>query len=223
MAAQRVTDAEREEDDLDEALAEPDVLAAVETEDAPRAAEITHYREVAPTHATPRPLGSFPLTARPREIQRALAITRAICLAVALVTYFLPWHMVVPRDWSDHTLGPEFTCTGMSHAAIVFAPLLLLLVPVLYPLRRERPLMRRAMLLHVTTMIVTVFTVSMTLTNWHLFDCVYELPAGNLWGFAIAWIFLSSLMGLAIEPVLYLWQRARLPPYVATASANAVA
>jgi hypothetical protein len=190
-----------------------EAVAADALPDAPPVpAPIVGYRVPAPIAPANRALDSFELAARPREVQRAIAITRLICLGVALVTYFLPWHLVlVGRLFSDEPTGESFTCTGWSHQHATLLFLLVLVLPIAQPIRR-RVRLKAALALHLGTLCLLLVAIMSMLFSMHLFDFVYEIPAGTVFGAAVAWLFFGSLFGLIYEPILYVWQRGRLPP-----------
>jgi hypothetical protein len=188
------------------------------------------YRE-APSRRGQRPaLSEVHLAGAPRHVHRALAGVRFAALLVALVCFFLPFHVVHPLShgrWGDRfcwapdcpaeveppqappTDGPVYTCTGWSEARTLLPLGLLgaLLLVALVPFRR--PKFDVAFLLAVLDVLVLVVLAYALLDRRHHFDHVEPLVGERVFHRAMGWVVLLVAADVLVTPVLYVWARAR--------------
>jgi hypothetical protein len=189
------------------------------------------YRDAPASKGARRPLSRVHLAGLPRHVHRALASMRIVALLVASVAFFLPWHVVHPLSngsWGDAfcwapdchngppappsppTYGPQYTCTGWSHAntALPMVLLALLIVMALVPFRR--PKFGVAVALAFTSIAVLVGLAFALFDLKHMFDHVEVLAAERVFGRAMGFVALMIVADVVVTPVLYLWARARL-------------
>ena len=173
----------------------------------------TTYRDANATKGRRRPLSQVHLAGPPRLLHQALASLRISALGMAIVAFFLPWHVVHPLTAPSRPLdGPGYTCSGWSHANTTL-PLVLLLVLIaisLVPFRRPR--FGLAFLLGLTS-VATVFGLAYALFDLkHLLDHVEPMVGERIFQRAMTALALLVAADVLATPFLYFWARARLGP-----------
>jgi hypothetical protein len=194
--------------------------------------DATTYRETKPSKGARRPLAEVHLAGPPRHVHRALAGARIVTVLVAIVTFFMPWHVVHPLSngsWGDAfcwapdchpsppttpppppAYGPAYACTGWSHANTVLplALLVVLVVVALVPFRRPR--FGLAFLLAIVDVLL-LFGLGYALFDLkHMFDHVDVLIGERVFQRTLGTIALFVAADVFVTPILYLWARTRL-------------
>ena len=192
------------------------------------------YRDAAPRKGKRRPLSDVHLAGAPRHVHRALASVRIAALLVAVVCFFLPFHVVHPLSqgsWGDAfcwgpdcpspplpndtpppppTYGPAYTCTGWSHAntALPLVLLVVLLLVALVPFRRPR--FGVAFLLAIFDVVIMVLLAYSLFDLKHLFDHVEPLIGERMFHRVMSVVVVLVAGDVLVTPVLFLWGRSRL-------------
>jgi glucan phosphoethanolaminetransferase (alkaline phosphatase superfamily) len=137
------------------------------------------------------------LSRGPLRIHQTLFVFLLYLPALALVTFFLPWHEV----HGERHAGPDDV--GYLPAVILAA------VAAAAAIGLRRPRFVRGIVAAVAVVALCACYTAASFTLKHMFQRVRTLPGEDVWAYATLSLDVCAILAAVVEPLLYVWARRR--------------